>query len=73
MSDFQKHAMCEANRTFRALRAVGFLITELQGNATSDWDGEPLEDLGILIEHIAGHGVKTTEEGIEGHPLRETA
>jgi hypothetical protein len=60
-----EHALFQSERVFHALRSVGFLISETQGNPPSEWTGEPIQDLGTLIELLAEHGAQITEEALD--------
>ena len=55
----------QADEAFRALRAVGFLLFQVEGKGHAEWTGEPLEDIGTHVRFIADHGVKATDEALE--------
>ena len=60
-----EQAVYQANRTFQALRGVAFMLGQTEGRGPSEWTGEPLEDLGALLDVLAERGYEHTEAGLE--------
>lgn len=54
-----------ADEAFRAMRAVGFLLFQLEGKGNAEWGGEPMEDLGTLIRFISERGARATNEALD--------
>lgn len=75
MSEDPKQAAFECWRRFRALRAVGFLITQTEGKGAFDWEGEPMQDLGTLVEMLAEQGIEEANLILEDRvePLKANA
>ena len=60
-----EQALFQSWNHFRALRSVGFLLSETEGGGPSDWTGQPIEDLAALVDVLARHGAELANAGLE--------
>jgi hypothetical protein len=72
-NEVAEQGLFEASRHLRALRGLGFLLSQTGGKGPFDIQGLPLEELGTLIDVVSESAIEKVDEALDKVSMGPTA